>query len=205
MQRGRRTCPHCGAANPTSAIVTLCRKCGKSLSDTVLPPPVPRGAHPSPTAAPTPAPPPPPLPIPRPPWEASGLPDDLGTPDDAEPESPSVPPMTGLPPASADWPLRLPIGLHLALSILATMAAFIGLPILLMTRGIRSLPHWLPFPVLFFGGAVLGVLVARAAFRFLILGICPQCGRAARMQAGRPITYHCLACGHVHRTPVSGG
>ena len=206
MRSGQRICPHCGAADPASGIVTLCRKCGKPLADTVLPSPVPLGARPSPTVPSVPSAPPPPMPIPKPPWEGPGLPDDLGVAEEAEAGSETPqPPSFGLGSPHADWPLRLPIALHLTLYILGTMAGFMGLPMLLMSRGLPLLPQWLPMPIAFLGSGIVGLTLAKLAFRFLILGRCPKCGGAARVRDGRPMTYTCLVCGHVHRTSVSGG
>ncbi|MBM3497726.1 MAG: hypothetical protein FJX74_03560 [Armatimonadetes bacterium] len=201
-----RVCPHCGATNPDSAIITLCRRCGGSLESTALPPAVPRGVWLSGSAPTPPSPPPPPLPVPRPPWERAALPDDLGTAEASEPAV-DMPPPPGLGLASpyADWPLRLPIWLHLTLDIIVTMASFLGFPMLVATRGEAFVPQWCPAPVAFLGSAVVALLTMRLLFGHVVLGRCPRCGGGAKMRTGRPITYHCQACGHVHRSKVSGG
>jgi len=183
-------------------VVTHCRSCGRGLSSTHLPAPVPRGAN---TASAEPSStPPPPMPVVRPPWEAARLPDDLGVPEPDAPQLPT-PPTFGPGSAYADWPLRLPIALHLTLYTLGSMAAFLGVPWLMVTRVLGSLPRWLPAPVAFLGGAIAGLFLAKAAFRYLILGRCPKCKGGAVLRGGSPITYTCQACGHVHRSALSGG
>jgi tRNA(Ile2) C34 agmatinyltransferase TiaS len=55
---------------------------------------------------------------------------------------------------------------------------------------------------LFFGGAILGHgLGERFAVRCLPAR-CRECGGRTFYRAGRPITYRCPSCGHVHRTRV---
>jgi hypothetical protein len=148
------------------------------------------------------------MPIARPQWPTAQLPPDIGMPDAAETAEPTpLPPAIGLGSAYADWPFRLPIALHMVLYILGTMAGFLGGPWLIMsaTRHLSALPHWFPAPVAFLGSAVVGLMATRLIFRYLILGRCPKCGGGAMVHGGRPITYHCQACGHVHRSSVSGG
>jgi len=194
LRQGARVCPHCGAENPVSALVTLCRRCRRALDSaaagSVLPPPVP-------------------MPSRSPGFAAEPLPSDIGSPTDealADPSPPlSVSPPSVEPSAYASWPFTLPIWLHLPLSIIATMAGFLGGAAFMGIRGPHLLPHWIPMPIGFFGGAILGLLSAKLIFGALILGRCPKCDGAARMKSGRPMTYTCQVCGHVHRTSVSGG
>ncbi|MBM3501683.1 MAG: hypothetical protein FJX74_23770 [Armatimonadetes bacterium] len=198
----KRTCPHCGGENPVSTLVTLCRHCGRGLDRASLPPPVPRGVRlPDPEPPP---PPPPPLPIVRLPWDTPSLPGDVGTPEEVGPTP--EPPAIGPGSAYADWPLRLPIALHLVLYAVGTMAGFLGGPYLVLpaTRHLSALAEW-SRPVAFLGSALGGLIAAKLLFRYVILGRCPKCKAGAMFRGGRPITYHCQACGYVHRSSVSGG
>jgi hypothetical protein len=56
---------------------------------------------------------------------------------------------------------------------------------------------------LFFGGAVLSGGQAQRLFLEYVPARCPACGGDTRCEIGRPITYHCRSCGHVHATKVS--
>lgn len=117
----------------------------------------------------------------------------------------------------------MPIRLHLLLLIISNIAALISGFMLGMSiyEAIRSsLPEIMQAKeasFVLFGmlPAGMGMLLSRSVFRYLITARCPKCGGRAiyhpshfkkAMFGGKskvPITYHCRACGHVHRTRVS--
>ena len=116
----------------------------------------------------------------------------------------------------------MPIPLHLTLLFLANIAALIGGFIVGMSTHeiIRSsLPDILQvkqvvFIVFGMMPAALALLVTGFVFRHLIVGRCPKCSGRSIYHASRtekaifggsnkvPITYHCKACGYVHRTRI---
>lgn len=119
----------------------------------------------------------------------------------------------------------MPIQLHLTLLFLAQIAALIGCFMLGMISR-ESLSPILPdtlqvkevaFIVYGMVPAALGLLFTGIVFRYLITGRCPKCGGRAIYHASRkekavfggtsevPITYHCQACGYIHRTRVFSG
>jgi hypothetical protein len=53
---------------------------------------------------------------------------------------------------------------------------------------------------LFFGGALVGLGLCTAFAVYYIPGRCPQCGGRTYYRPGRPTTYRCGSCGHVHAT-----
>jgi hypothetical protein len=55
---------------------------------------------------------------------------------------------------------------------------------------------------LFFGGAVLGGSQVQRLWIQYISARCPQCGGDTHCKIGKPITYHCRSCGHVHFTKI---
>jgi hypothetical protein len=137
----------------------------------------------------------------------------------AEPETPES--------ARQRW--RMPIWLHVILQVVVTVPGFFGGAILgfcttaVLFSGIAAL---LPRPEeqpsepggwrsalgscclavvgvpLFFGGAALGAGQAQRLLLTHVPARCPKCGGAAYCKVGRPITYHCRFCGHVHATKV---
>ena len=60
-------------------------------------------------------------------------------------------------------------------------------------------------PVVFFGIFFLGVMVPRFVFKRFVFGRCPKCGAAATFHGGRPVTYRCIGCKHVHETRIYEG
>ena len=119
----------------------------------------------------------------------------------------------------------MPIPLHLTLLFLVNIAALIGFFMLGMSAH-ESLRPILPdilqvkevaFIVFGMGPAALGLLFTGIVFRYMITGRCPKCGGRAVYHAGRkeravfggtsevPITYHCQACGYIHRTRIYSG
>ncbi len=59
--------------------------------------------------------------------------------------------------------------------------------------------------VSFVGGAALGLRFVVGTFTRHIAARCPACGGEAYYQDGRPITYLCVVCGHVHASIWSSG
>jgi hypothetical protein len=57
--------------------------------------------------------------------------------------------------------------------------------------------------VLFFGGAVVGLAAGQLLMTCCVPARCPKCGGRTYYKGGRPITYHCRDCQHVHATSVS--
>jgi hypothetical protein len=96
-------------------------------------------------------------------------------------------------------------GLHLSLTIIAQMGGFAGgaLFVMMHMEQINALGINIRFAVI--GSAILGVMLPRLIFKFLIPAQCPECGERSIFHGGRPITYHCKSCGHIHRTSVSEG
>jgi hypothetical protein len=147
------------------------------------------------------------MPIPAPTAPRPELPPDIGAVADGDVAAPAErpPEPVGLEPSAyANWPLTLPIAIHLPLYIISFMAGFLGMPLLVVTHRPSFVPQWLT-PIAFLGSALVGLFLVKLVFRLLILGRCPKCGGPARVRDGRPMTYTCMVCGHIHRTPVSGG
>jgi len=187
----KRSCPHCGAENPRSPLVTLCDECGRSL-DGGAPPTTPAPATSAPAMPPKPCgPATPPLSIPQAPVPAS------------MPEAPPEPaPAVGWRAA-----LTLPVRVHVSVLFYGSMAGFAGVAILALTHS-----HWFDavgIPFMPFGYALvpglggLAVAIVQLLLKFVILARCPECSGPAAFAGGRPITYRCRSCGHVHRTSVS--
>jgi hypothetical protein len=55
----------------------------------------------------------------------------------------------------------------------------------------------------FFGGAVVGLATGQLLMSYCVAARCPKCGGRTYYKGGRPITYHCRDCRHVHATSVS--
>lgn len=91
------------------------------------------------------------------------------------------------------WP---PIWMHLTLTILVTAACFFG-----GAFGGTSL--FGAGGAAFFGGAVVGLAAGQLFMICCVPARCPKCGGRTYYRGGRPITYHCRDCGHVHATSVS--
>jgi hypothetical protein len=99
----------------------------------------------------------------------------------------------------------MPIGLHLTLSIICQMGGALGCAYLAMTHTKEIDALGINSTVAFFGAFILGHLIPKILFKYVISARCPKCGEPARYHGGRPITYHCRCCGNVHRTKVSEG
>ena len=113
------------------------------------------------------------------------------------------------------WPL--PIWLHLTLTILVTVGGFFGGAFAgaSLFFGVWSLAggaigfapdsscRTCACGVAFFGGALVGLLGGQILMTLCVPARCPRCGGRAYHRGGRPITYHCRDCRHVHATPVS--
>ena len=116
----------------------------------------------------------------------------------------------------------MPIPLHLTLLFLANIAALIG-GFMLGMLSHETIRHLLPdflqikqvvFIVFGMLPAALALLVTSFIFRKLITARCPKCGGRSNYHPSRkekavfagynsvPITYHCAACGYVHRTRI---
>jgi ribosomal protein L37E len=52
----------------------------------------------------------------------------------------------------------------------------------------------------FFGGALLGLRHSRRLFFGYAPAKCSRCGEDSFGKPGKPISYHCSSCGHVHET-----
>ena len=109
----------------------------------------------------------------------------------------------------------MPIWVHLILTILCQFVCCFGGALLgglaamflfpaLDARGVGGpAVSFLVAAPLFFGGAGLGLALGRGFAVHCLPAGCPHCGDRTYYREGRPITYHCGACGHVHATPVS--
>jgi hypothetical protein len=135
-------------------------------------------------------------------------------------------------PETAQPAWRMPIWMHLILQGVLTVAGYFGgailgfctaAPLLMgmaaLFRPAEGQPPVPPAPggwgsalsgccsfligaPLFFGGAVLGGTQVQRLWLQYIPARCPSCGGGAYCQLGKPITYHCRSCGHVHATKV---
>lgn len=95
--------------------------------------------------------------------------------------------------------------IHLALGIAVEAAGMIAAFILFVRFVFSSqLSVFLQVPI-FLAAAVAGMALPRAVFRRLVRARCGQCGGRADPRDGRPITYVCRSCGHVHDTGVRDG
>ena len=106
----------------------------------------------------------------------------------------------------------MPIGLHLILTTLCSVLCFFGggllgwvawLGTMLALRGLGVEGVAVTFLVgvpLILGGAVLGSGVGEAFAACCLPARCPECRGRTYYLPGRPITYHCRACGHVRKT-----
>ena len=110
----------------------------------------------------------------------------------------------GLRPARGRRPL-LPVWLHLTLSILAQLGGALGLTVVALLNMHRFEEAGIHVAIPFFGAFILGFLIPRLAFRFVIRAKCPECSGPATFHGGRPVTYECADCGYVHYTQVSEG
>jgi hypothetical protein len=125
------------------------------------------------------------------------------------------PPTAEAPPAPPPIPLAihpeglprlaLPTWLHLTLYTIASILGWLGAPWLFMLFHRTDALRWLPIPIGFIAAAFAGLFTIRLIFYKLIHGRCPRCGGPAALRGGRPITYTCRECGHVHASRVSGG
>jgi len=115
----------------------------------------------------------------------------------------------------------MPIWLHLTMWIPAQIVGAMGSAIAVMT--FVPSPHGeLPRAkiALSFGAFILGALIPRLVFKYLVPAKCPQCGGRAFFaslrqsqrspifggrRGGRTIVYRCKECGHVHVTGVQEG
>jgi hypothetical protein len=111
----------------------------------------------------------------------------------------------------------MPIWVHLILTILCSIVGAFGGVIIgagaawLVIVGL----HWLGLggnvvsllvgAPLFIGGTLLGVNLGAAFAVYCLPARCPNCGGRTYYRPGRPITYHCRSCRHVHDTGVGGG
>jgi hypothetical protein len=112
------------------------------------------------------------------------------------------------------WPL--PIWVHLTLTILVTVVCFFGgafggislfsIAAAGAEDGGPDSSSWAcTGAAFFFGGAVAGLVAGQLLMICGVPARCPRCGGRAYYKGGRPITYHCRDCPHVHATSVSEG
>jgi hypothetical protein len=88
--------------------------------------------------------------------------------------------------------------MHLTLTILVTAACFFGGAF----GGTSLFGDW-SMAAAFFGGAVVGLAAGQLLMTCCVPARCPKCGGRTYYRGGRPITYHCRDCRHVHATSVS--
>lgn len=99
----------------------------------------------------------------------------------------------------------MPIWLHLILTVAAQMGGGFGSVVFVMSH-VKQVEAWGINPTLaFIVSFLVGLIIPRLLFTYLIQARCPACGGPSVFHGGRPITYHCTSCGHVHRTSVSEG
>lgn len=104
------------------------------------------------------------------------------------------------------WPP--PIWMHLTLTVLVTAACFFGGAIggavawsmAAASGAAGGGPDACAGGVLFFGGAVVALAAGQLLMIRCVPARCPKCGSRTYYRGGRPITYHCRDCRHVHAT-----
>jgi hypothetical protein len=135
------------------------------------------------------------------------------------------------PPGVIPQTWRMPIWMHLILQVVLTVSGFFGgailgfctaAPLLVGLAALFRSAEGQPEPPgpggwgsalggccsfaigapLFFGGAALGGGQVQRLWLQYVTARCPKCGGGAYCKLGRPITYHCRSCGHVHATKV---
>ena len=111
------------------------------------------------------------------------------------------------------WPP--PIWMHLTLTVLVTAACFCGcafggfgawsmaFPSGATGVGPDSSSRTWASGAFFFGGAIVGLAAGQLLMICCVPARCPKCGGRTYYRGGRPITYHCRDCRHVHATSVS--
>ena len=99
----------------------------------------------------------------------------------------------------------MPIWLHLILVIVAQIGGGIGCLVWVLNNPSQVEAMGINTQFAAFGSVIVGVAVPRLIFKFLVPASCPKCSGRSIYRGGRPITYHCTACGHVHRTFVYEG
>jgi ribosomal protein L37AE/L43A len=194
-------CPHCGAENLTSPLITLCEPCGEPLSDAakqdgpVLPRPDAAVRPPEPPVFPVLR--PPEAPPPLMPTAPSGSPPPR---QGAQPTPPAIAP-TGF-----AIPLRLHTGLFVALPPICGFLGFALFGLLMFTEQLDVLPLGsFGHTIAFFGLTLGGVQLPRLLLMHVVPARCPQCGGPTKVRGTRPMTYQCRVCGHLHRTSTSEG
>lgn len=100
------------------------------------------------------------------------------------------------------WPP--PTWMHLTFTVLVTVACFFGGAF----GGVAIIDAWqvtgtCAVGAFFLGGAVVGLAAGQILMICCVPARCPKCGGRAYYHGGRPITYHCRDCRHVHVTSVS--
>jgi hypothetical protein len=96
----------------------------------------------------------------------------------------------------------MPIPLHLFLATVTQVGGAVFLPVVLFKAAIGKRVDGATL----FGAFLLGFLIPRLVFKYLIPARCPKCGRnKAFFYGGQPIKYRCKSYGHVRRTSVKEG
>jgi hypothetical protein len=109
-----------------------------------------------------------------------------------------------------------PIWMHLTLTILVTAACFFGgafggtslFRAWSMAAGTASVgpdssSRTCAGGAFFFGGAIVGLATGQLLVACCVPARCPKCGGRTYYKGGRPITYQCRDCRHIHATSVS--
>ena len=99
----------------------------------------------------------------------------------------------------------MPIGLHLTLTLVLEFGG--GVALLFFAVFHREYVEALGINrnLAAVAGLILGGSVPRLVMQFLVPAKCPRCAGRSFLHGGRPITYHCRGCGHVHTTSISDG
>jgi len=99
---------------------------------------------------------------------------------------------------------KMPIGAHLILMMVCQFAGCFAVGSALMNRAMRT-QGGIGSVLLAVGAAMATFCILQLLFTFVIPARCPNCGGRAFCRGGRPITYICSKCSHVHTTELGLG
>lgn len=99
----------------------------------------------------------------------------------------------------------MPAGMHLTLLVASEAVGGTLASVLVALNLARAGVRGIPLLLAFFVAAHLGVTIPRLVFTYWVHARCRKCNGRSRFHGGYPFTYHCAACGHVHRSRFGEG